>query len=95
MDTFKGIEKRNSGLSEIFAELKENKKKPKYNYHSGLCAGLLLRDFSHLQLLVEAKDIPQNILETIIGEAKTLIESYNWKKVDLYNLLSQVFNEDE
>ena len=89
--TSKSIKKSNSGFS-IFDDIKENSKKPKYNYHSGLTAGMLLRDFSIVMTL--KKECPTNMLETVSGLAKLLIEEHNWKKKDLYQLLEQCFGEN-
>lgn len=93
VETFKGIKTPNDKIDSIFVNLKENKRKPKYDYYSGLYAGLLLRDFSHLVLL--KTETPTNLLETIIGEARALVETYNWKRGNLYELLAQCFNEAE
>lgn len=91
VETYKKIKTSNNSFDRIFVNLKENKRKPKYDYTAGICAGLLLRDFSHLVLL--KNETPQNLLETIVGEAKLLVETYNWKRDNLYELLAQCFNE--
>lgn len=91
VETFKKLQKSSTYFDNIFSKLLENTKTPKYNYHAGLCAGLLLRDFSIMLTL--KKDTPKETVETIMDESKTLVETYNWKKTDLYNLLSQVFKE--
>ncbi len=94
---FTGVKKKSSGLEQLFAELKENKKKPKYNYSSGLVAGMLIDKLLILQPILKAnKKIDENlskkILEQIIPLAKALVEDYNWNLEHLVDLQDQFFN---
>ena len=93
------IQKKKQGIQQMFSELKFNKKKPKYNYHSGLVGGMLVNQLKYLKPLVESKqdftDIIPNMLESLVDGAKILVESYNWKLEDLNNLAEQFFGEHD
>ena len=98
LETFKGIKKKNTNLEQIFAELKFNKKKPKYNYHSGLTAGLLIGNLADLQNALKNKDKEKFLvlyLKQVAKGAKVLVESYNWNLYDLNQLAFQFFGDDE
>ena len=92
IENYTGITKSRKEIDKLLSEIKENSKKAKYNYESGMVCGLLLRDFSILMTL--KKDTPKETFKTIIGEVKQLIETYNWKKDNVYDLLSQCFSDD-
>jgi len=99
LETYKGIKKRNNGLEKIFAELKFNKKKPKYNYHSGLVAGMLVNDLTIAKPLLESgkkldEDLLQKMFERIIPKAKGLVEDFNWNMFDLNQLAEQFFGDE-
>ena len=97
LETYKGIEKRTSGLGNIFAELKFNQKKPKYNYHSGLLAGMMVNNLVLLRPILKAKgdqDIIEKILSQIIPMAQDLVSTYNWNLGDLTNLAEQFFGDE-
>lgn len=92
---FSSIKKRNAFIDMFFVELKYNSKKPKYNYHSGLVAGMLVNDLAIIKPILEAgsieKDLLKTMLQRLIPKAKGLVEDYNWKCSDLDNLLEQFF----
>ena len=98
IETFKGIEVRNSKLEKLFAQLKFNKKKPKYNYLSGLIAGMMVDKMTMLKPILEAQnkkdiDLIQVLLEGLIPMAKGLVEDYNWNMGNLEDLTDQFFGE--
>jgi len=100
LETYKRIKKRNTGLEQIFAELKFNKKKPKYNYHSGLVAGMLVNDLTIAKPILENGnkkdlDLIQKIFERLVPKARGLVEDYNWNLDDLNNLAEQFFGYDD
>lgn len=100
LETHKGIKKRNNDLEQLFAELKFNKKKPKYNYHSGLVAGMLVNDLTIIKPLLDSnkkldQDLLQKMLERVIPKTRGLVEDYNWKLYNLNQLVLQFFGEDE
>lgn len=99
-DTYKGIEKVRDGLESFFFDIKFNKKKAKYNYHSGLIAGMMVNNMILLKPIIEQgdkadQDIIAKILNQIIPMATTLATDYNWNMDDLVNLTEQFFQEDE
>ena len=99
LETFKGISKKSSDIQQIFLNLKFNKKKPKYNYHSGLVAGMLVRDLTIIKPIIEAKNPVDNevgtkILEHLLATSKGLVEDFNWNLEDLTNLAYQFFGDD-
>lgn len=98
VDTFKGLKKRDTSLENLFAELEFNKKKPKYNYHSGLLAGMLVNDLSILQPILKAgkpeKDLAVKILERVVPKAQGLVKDFNWNMSDLTNLAEQFFGDE-
>ena len=98
LEPYKGIQKRSNGLDNVFADIKFNKKVPKYNYHSGLLAGMLVSDLIMLRPFVESKkpedkDLMKLLLENLIPKAQSLANTYNWKLGDLSNLAQQFFGE--
>jgi len=97
LQTYKGIKKVSFDIEKIFLDLKFNKKHPKYNYHSGLVAGMMINDFSILQPIVEGKVMDKEIgikmLERVVPKAKSLVEDFNWKLDDLTNLMQQFFGD--
>lgn len=100
LETFKGIKKKNVGIQQFFIQLKFNKKRPKYDYNSGLVAGMLVDKLSIAKPIIESKDkinedIAKKMFESIIPMAKTLVESYNWNLPDLTNLAEQFFGDEE
>ena len=102
IDVNKSLKVRDDSLSKWFAEIKFNKKKAKYNYHSGLLAGMMVNNMVMLKSVVEqknptkeTKEIAERILSDIIPMAKQLAEKYNWKMPDLENLAYQFFGDDE
>ena len=100
IEPYKGIEKRNNGLQELFSKLKFNKKKAKYNYHSGLVAGMIVNNLAMLKPFVSSKEsrdktVVQKIIENILPMVRSLVESYNWKMDDLNNLTDEFFGDDE
>lgn len=98
LETYKGIKKRDNGLENIFAELKFNKKKPKYNYNSGMVAGMMVKTMTWLKPFLESKEKNenpiQNITEQIIELAKGLVNDYNWNMYDLNQLAYQFFGDE-
>jgi len=92
------IQKKQQGLEQVFAKLKFNKKKPKYNYHAGLVAGMLVNQLKYLKPLMESKadytDVIPKMLEQLVDGSKILVESYNWNLGDLNNLAEQFFGDD-
>ena len=99
LETYKGIKKRSNDLSDYFIDLKYNKKRPKYNYHAGLVAGMMVEQLTHLKPLMESKadygDTITIIVERLVKGAKILVESYNWKLGDLTNLAQQFFGQED
>ena len=98
IETYKGIKKRSGDLSDYFIDLKYNKKVPKYNYHSGLVAGMMVNYLTILEPLIKGKSdkkIINDIIERIIPMAKSLVETYNWKLGDLTNLAQQFFGQED
>ncbi len=99
IETYKGIKKRNDKLENIFVDLKFNKKKPIYNYHAGLVAGMMVEQLTHLKPLMESpadyEETVKIILERLVGGAKILVKSYNWKLGDLNNLAFQFFGDND
>ena len=98
LETYKGIKKKKDGLESLFAELKFNKKKPKYNYWSGFMAGMLIRNLQWLQPLLASTDeldnnVNKEIFKIVIDNAKTLVNDYNWNMHDLNELASQFFGD--
>jgi len=90
------MKKKKQGLEQFFAELKFNKKKPKYHYWSGVIAGMLVRDLTILEPILAAnrkidENLSEKILAQIIPKAKTLVEDYNWNMHDLNQLADQFF----
>lgn len=99
LKTYKAISKRNDGLESLFVNLTFNKKVPKYNYHSGLIAGMLVNNLVILQPILKANqkidgDLAKKILQQIIPLAQSLAKDYNWKMNDLNNLAQQFFGDD-
>ncbi len=100
--TYKGIKKRDNSLENIFAELKFNKKKPKYNYNSGMVAGMMVKSMTWLKPFLESKEIQQrnndaikNITEQLIELARGLVNDYNWNMYDLNQLAYQFFGDED
>ena len=84
----------------MFLELKFNKKVPKYNYHSGLVAGMMVRDLTIMKPIIESKKPIDNHIGLIMFEhlgetAKALVEDFNWNLGDLTNLAEQFFGDQE
>jgi len=99
LETYKGIKNKFEGIEKFFFDLKFNKKNAKYDYHSGLVAGMMIRDLSILQPIIEQKkeidkDLGAKILEQLMPKAKSLVEDYNWNLLDLENLIHQFFGEE-
>lgn len=100
LETYRGIKVRESGLEKIFAELKYNKKKPIYNYHSGIYVGMLIDKLSIMQPILESDkkvdyDLGIKMIEQIIPLARSLVETYNWKLDNLKDMAEQVFGEEK
>lgn len=99
LETYKGIKKKQEDIEQIFAELKFNKKKPKYNYHSGLIAGMMINNMVLLRPIIESKKPDQEIVAKIMAQivpmAKDLVENYNWNMGNLTDLAEQFFGEDK
>jgi len=100
LETYKGIKTKSDGIKQIFLELKFNKKAPKYNYHAGLVAGMLIDKLTILRPILESgkkidADLGQKILSQLIPMAESLVQTYNWNMYDLTNLAEQFFGDDE
>lgn len=99
LEPYKGIQKKSDGLEKIFAELKYNKKKPKYNYHSGLVAGMIINTLTTTRPIIEAnkkqdRDLLQHIFENMMPMIQGLVKDYNWNLLDLNNLTEQFFGSE-
>lgn len=100
LETYKGLKKKENDLEKFFVDLKFNNKKPKYNYQSGLTAGMMIQSLFFGRPVIEKGDkADQDVLNKIFGEiielAKLLVENYNWKLENLNDLMEQVFGGDE
>lgn len=100
LETFKGIKKKTNAIEQVFLDLKFNKKKPKYNYYSGLVAGMMVRDLTIMKPIIESKKsidnhILQIMFEHLSQTAKGLVEDFNWNLFDLTQLAHQFFGEEE
>lgn len=100
LETYKGVKKRKAGLEQFFVDLKFNKKKPKYNYHSGLVAGMLVDNLTILRPILEHggkvdEDLGKKILEKLVPMAESLVTTFNWNMFDLNMLAEQFFGDQE
>jgi len=100
LETYKGLKKKENGLGNIFAQLKFNKKKPKYNYHSGLVAGMVINTLTTTRPIIEAnqkkdQDLLKVIFQNLMPMIEGLVKDYNWKMDDLNNLTQQFFGDQE
>ena len=74
IETFKGIKKKNEGVQQFFLQLKFNKKRPKYDYHSGLVAGMLVDKLSIAKPIIESGDkINEDMLKHSLFISKKLL----------------------
>lgn len=100
IEPFKGIKSKQSAIGSAFAALKFNNKKPKYNYISGMLAGIIVSKAAMLKGCLEGGDkietseTLQQILYDIIDGGRQLAETYNWNLFDLENLINEFFGKD-
>ena len=100
IDTAKGLKKKQFGLEQFFVDLKFNTKRARYIYSSGIIAGLLIDKLMIARPIIESgdkinEDIAKKMFEQIVPLAKSLVEDYNWKMLDLNNLAYQFFGEED
>lgn len=82
----------------VYKELKFNKKKPKYNFHSGMITGILLDQMSILQVLWLKNPKTEKIqssMNHIIYCAQTLTRDYDWNMYDIDQAMSRYFGGEK
>lgn len=79
-------------LQKILFEIKEDTKKPKRNFMSGMIAGFLLSSLAQAKGALEGDedtDLAEPYMKMAMDNIKQLVETFHWKRTDIIQFITE------
>jgi len=97
---FTSVAVADRSISGFYKSLQFNKKKPKYNYLSGIVTGIIVSAVAQLKGMEEGGEKKtdktyQRIQKIVTDSVEQLVTTYNWNMNDLRNLNEEFFGGDD